>query len=146
LRIFFFISFLSRDVQSARVAGSFSIGPALAFSQCTAGAALFWANSRNRSTLLNTFQIQGEVNLRYSYKTSFHKTSRHETSSHKTSRHETSSHKTSRLQNVLAYKTSRLQDIHVYKMSFHHTVNTFTFINTDVYVLNSYMCIYSFMN
>jgi hypothetical protein len=78
---------------------------------------------------------------RYSYKTSFHKTSRHKTSSHKTSR----------LQNVLAskrpaYKTSMstkrpcLQNVLP-----SYCVKTFTFINTDIYVLNSYMCTYIFI-
>jgi hypothetical protein len=53
------ISFWFREMQNAG-GGRFSVGLALLW---TAGAAPFWSNSRNRSTLLHTCQIPGEFNL-----------------------------------------------------------------------------------
>jgi hypothetical protein len=57
------ISFWSQAVQSARGWLVLSVARSLVLSKWTAGAAPFWANSQNRSALLHTYQILGEVNL-----------------------------------------------------------------------------------
>jgi hypothetical protein len=69
----------------------------------------------------------GDVGInRYSYKTSFHKTSScSKRPFYKTSFHKTSFHRTSRLQNVLAFKTSSSTKHPAHKMSFPQNVLTY---------------------